>query len=102
MGGNSQGDMDQMVTKAIKKVRSEQVWSDNKVSCEEWSKGDVKEGEEDCKDNSSDTENGQNGCKDNASDKSQTSDLGVSPDLSISDSGDNQKTIACTIFSFIR
>jgi hypothetical protein len=41
------------------------------------------------------------GCKDNASDKSQTSDLDVSPDLSISDSGDNQKTIACIIYSFI-
>ena len=79
-------------------MENEQVWSDSEVSCEEWSEGDVKEGEEDCKDNSSDTANGQDGCKDNASDKSQTSDLGVSPDLSISDSRDSQKKL---LISFI-
>ena len=82
-------------------MENEQVWSDSEVSCEEWSEGEVKEGEEDCKDNSSDTANGQDGCKDNASDKSQTSDLGVSPDLSISDSGGNQKTVACIIYWLI-
>ena len=34
---------------------------------------------------------GQDGCKDDASDESQTSDLGVSPDLSISESRDYKK-----------
>ena len=67
----------QQVLKGMEEVENEQVWSDSEVSCEEWSEGEVKEGEEDCKDNSSDTANGQDGCKDNASDKSQTSDLGV-------------------------
>ena len=78
-----------------------EVWSDSKVSCEEWSEEDVKEGEEDCKDDSSDVASGQDGCKDDASDKSQTSDLGVSPDLSINESGDYKKTIPCIIYSFI-
>ena len=93
--------MDQMVTKAIKKVRSEQVWSDSKVSCEEWSEEDVKEGKDDCKDNSSDVASGQDGCKDNASDLSQTSDLGVSPDLSIKENGDYKKRIPCIMYSLI-
>ena len=52
---------------------------------------DVKEGEEDCKDDSSDVASGQDGCKDDASDESQTNDLGVSPDLSISESREYKK-----------
>ena len=75
--------------------------SENKVSFEEWSKEAVKEGEEDCKHSSSDVASGQDGCKDDASDESQTSDLGVSPDLSINESGDYKKTIHCIIYSFI-
>ena len=82
-------------------MENEQLLSDSKVSCEEWSEEDVKEGEEDCKDDSSDVASGQDGCKDDASDESQTSDLGVSPDLSISESGDYKKTIPCIIYSFI-
>ena len=35
-------------------MENEQLLSDSKVSCEEWSEEDVKEGEEDCKDDSSD------------------------------------------------
>ena len=85
----------------MEEVENEQVWSDSEVSCEDWSEGYIKKGEEDYKDNSSDTNNRQDGCKENASEKSQKSDLGVSPDLSISDSGDKQKTIACIIYSFI-
>jgi hypothetical protein len=46
-------------------------------SCDQWSEEDVKDGEEDCNDDSSDVASGQDGCKDNASDESQTSDLGV-------------------------
>ena len=65
--------------------------SDNKVSFEEWSEDTVKEGEEDCKHNSNDVASGQDGCKDDASDESQTSDLGVSLDLSISESKDYKK-----------
>ena len=78
-----------------------EVWSDSKVSFEEWSKDAVKEGAEDCKHNSRDVASGQDGCKDNASDESQTIDLGVSPDFSISESGDYKKTIHCIIYSFI-
>jgi hypothetical protein len=40
---------------------------------------------------SSDVASGKDGCKDDAS------DLGVSPDLSISESGDYKKTIPCII-----
>ena len=76
-----------------------EVWSDSKVSFEEWSKDAVKEGEEDYKHDSSDVASGQHGCKDDASDESQTSYLGVSPDLSISESGDYKKTIHCIIYS---
>jgi hypothetical protein len=83
------------------KVESKQVLRDREVSCEEWSEEDGKEGEEDCEDDSSDTKIWQNGCKDKASDKSQRSEIGVSPDLSFSDSGDNREKIACTIYSFI-
>ena len=54
-------------------------------------RGRSKEGKEDCKDDSSDTKIGQNVYKDNAIVKSRTSDLGVSPDLSIRNTGDNQK-----------
>ena len=85
----------------MEEVENKQVWSDSEVSCEDWSEGYIKKGEEDSKDNSSDTNNRQDGCKENASEKSQKSNLGVSPDLSISDSGDKQKTIACIIYSFI-
>ena len=91
----------QQVLKGMEEVENEQVWSDSEVSCEDWSEGYIKKGEEDSKDNSSDTNNRQDGCKENASEKSQKSDQGVSPDLSISDSGDKQKTIACIIYSFI-
>ena len=77
------------------------VWSDSKVSCEWWSEEDVKEGEEDCKDDSRDVASVQAGCKDDASGNTQTSDLGVSPDLSISESGDYKKTIPCIIYSLI-
>ena len=81
--------------------RWNEVWSDSKVSCEEWSEEDVKEGEEDFNDDSSDVASGQDGCKDDASDESQTSDLGVSPDLSISESRDYKKTIPFIIYSLI-
>ena len=90
-----------MYWKGWSRWRINEVWSDSKVSCEEWSEEDVKEGEEDCKDDSSDVASGQDGCKDDASDESQTSDLGVSPDLSISESGDYKKTIPCIIYSLI-
>jgi hypothetical protein len=36
----------------MEEVENEQVWSDSEVSCEELSEGDVKVGEEDCKDDS--------------------------------------------------
>ena len=48
----------QPVLKVLEEVQREQVWSDNEVSCEECSKEDVKEGEEDCKDDSSDVASG--------------------------------------------
>ena len=87
--------------KGMEEVENEQVWSDNKVSCEEKSEEDVKEGEEDCKDNSSDVASGQDGCKDDASDESQTSDLGVCPDLAICQNGDYNKGIPYIIYSLI-
>ena len=65
-------------------MENEKVLSDGNVICEECSEEDLKVGEEEWKDHSSDTKNGLNVYKDNASDKSQTSDLGVSSDLSIS------------------
>ena len=74
-------------------MEKEQVWSGSKVSREERFEEDVKEGEEDYKDDSSDEEDGQDGCKDDASDESQTSDLGISPDLSIRGCGNYKKHI---------
>ena len=71
-------------------VEKEQVWSDSEVSSEERFEEDVKEGEEDNRDDASDVEkgeDGEDGCKDDASDKSQTSDVGIIPDLSIRCSG---------------
>ena len=71
-------------------MENEQVLSDGNVICEECSEEDLKVGEEEWKDHSSDTKNGRNVYKHNASDKSQTSDLGVSSDLSISNTGYTQ------------
>ena len=83
-------------------VNHQQVWSDSKVSSEEWSGEEDKDGEEDCKVDSCDLEDAQDGCKDHASDKSQTSDLGLLTCLmSISGSGDYQKNIACMTSSFL-
>ena len=48
----------QRVLKGMEEVENEQVWSDSEVSCEECSEEDVKEGEEDCKDDSSDVASG--------------------------------------------
>ena len=52
---------------------------------------DIKEGEEDGKDNPSDLEDGQDGCEDDASDERQISDLEVIHNLYISGLEDNKK-----------
>ena len=74
-------------------VEKEQLWSDSEVCSEERFEEDIKEGEEDYKYNSKDVEDGQDGCKDDASYESQTSDLGISPDLSIKGSGTIRKLL---------
>ena len=71
-------------------VNHQQVWSDSKVSSEEWSGEEDKDGEEDCKVDSCDLEDAQDGCKDHAS---ETSDLGLLTCLLVVVG--YQKNIAC-------